>query len=301
MAPALQNNSPIVVLGGRAAGDALGAGLAAGDRPRAVRAPARRSSRETAEATADDPAARSTAALDHGARAALGGPTFVDFPLDVVFMEAEAEEPTTPLPEPGRRARRDRRDRARGRAAARRRAPGDHGRHRPLLGPRRGRAARARPRRSASRSSSTAWRAAACPPTTSCSSAARAATALKGADVALVIGVPLDFRLGFGGVVRRGRPNDRRRSIAPSRCASHPRAVAAELVRRRSPRRSPRCADGTPGSSRRPARLGRAAARRSRPRSARPRTPSSPTTASPLHPMRIYARARRRCSTATRS
>jgi len=51
--------------------------------------------------------------------------------------------------------------------------------------------------------------------------------ALKGADVALVIGVPMDFRLGFGGafgedtqivVVDRARPE-----------RAHPRAVAAEL------------------------------------------------------------------------
>ena len=51
--------------------------------------------------------------------------------------------------------------------------------------------------------------------------------ALKGADVALVIGVPMDFRLGFGGafgeeteivVIDRARPE-----------RAHPRAVAAEL------------------------------------------------------------------------
>ena len=51
--------------------------------------------------------------------------------------------------------------------------------------------------------------------------------ALRGADVALVIGVPMDFRLGFGGafgadtqivVVDRARPE-----------RAHPRAVAAEL------------------------------------------------------------------------
>ncbi len=53
------------------------------------------------------------------------------------------------------------------------------------------------------------------------------ATALKGADVALVVGVPMDFRLGFGAsfgadtsivVVDRARP-----------AREHPRAVAAEL------------------------------------------------------------------------
>ena len=65
--------------------------------------------------------------------------------------------------------------RARGRAAARGRPPGDHGRHQPLLGPRRGTRCASWPRRAGSPSSSTASRAAACPPTTSASSHARAA------------------------------------------------------------------------------------------------------------------------------
>ncbi len=38
IASAQQNHSPMLVLGGRAPGDALGPGLAAGDRPRPVRA-----------------------------------------------------------------------------------------------------------------------------------------------------------------------------------------------------------------------------------------------------------------------
>ena len=61
-----------------------------------------------------------------------------------------------------------------GGAAGRRRAPGDHGRHRPLLGARRGCSCGRWPRRSASRSSSTASAAAACPPTTTSPSAAPA-------------------------------------------------------------------------------------------------------------------------------
>ena len=53
-------------------------------------------------------------------------------------------------------------------------------------------------------------------------------TGLKGADVALVVGVPMDFRLGFGQSVRR-RHGARRRSTGPAPCAPHPRPVAAEL------------------------------------------------------------------------
>ena len=79
------------------------------------------------------------------------------------------------------------------------RAAGDHGRHRPLLGPRRGASCGRWPRRSGSRSSSTGSAAAACPPTTTSPSAAPAGRRCSGADVALVVGVPMDFRLGFGG------------------------------------------------------------------------------------------------------
>ena len=51
---------------------------------------------------------------------------------------------------------------------------------------------------------------------------------LSEADVALVIGVPLDFRLGFGAVFAEGAKVDRR-STSPSPSASHPRAVDAGL------------------------------------------------------------------------
>ena len=83
-------------------------------------------------------AATTAAALDL-ALAAPSGPTFVDYPLDVVFTEAEAEIP--PAPAPGRAEPAAGVEEAAALLAARR-AAGDHGRHRPLLGPRRGRAAR---------------------------------------------------------------------------------------------------------------------------------------------------------------
>ena len=72
-----------------------------------------------------------------------GGPTFLDFPMDYVFMEAgraraRLRRGWRPAPPAGGGGRGRRADRTRGRAAEGRRAPGDHGRHRPLLGPRRG-------------------------------------------------------------------------------------------------------------------------------------------------------------------
>jgi acetolactate synthase I/II/III large subunit len=52
-------------------------------------------------------------------------------------------------------------------------------------------------------------------------------TALKGADVALVVGVPMDFRLGFGGAFGEETEIVAIDSAEPER--EHPRAVAAEL------------------------------------------------------------------------
>ena len=51
--------------------------------------------------------------------------------------------------------------------------------------------------------------------------------ALKEADVALVVGVPMDFRLGFGGAFGDETQIVHVRSTAPE--GSHPRAVAADL------------------------------------------------------------------------
>jgi|SRR5215218_864138 len=51
---------------------------------------------------------------------------------------------------------------------------------------------------------------------------------LKGADVALVVGVPMDFRLGFGGSF-----GDETKIVVVDSCAperAHPRGVAAELI-----------------------------------------------------------------------
>ena len=121
-------------------------------------------------------------------------------------------------------------------------------------------AARARRGAAASRCSSTASRAAACRPTTSSSSRARAATALKGADVALVDrradGLPPRLRRSRS--ARRPRSS---RSTAPSRCAST-RARSRPSSTAASPATLDALRDAARGGGPRHARVGRAAARR---------------------------------------
>ena len=91
------------------AGDALGPGLAAGDRPRAVRAAAGQARRDGRRRPPRSPA-WSTRRWRRG-RAPHTGPAFVDFPLDVVFMEA-AGAASRGAPAPPRAARRRRRARS---------------------------------------------------------------------------------------------------------------------------------------------------------------------------------------------
>ena len=166
----------------------------------------------------------------------------------------------------------------------------------PLLG----RAARTRcassPRRAGSRCSSTASRAAACPPTTSCSSRARAATALKGADVALVIGVPMDFRLGFGGAFGEETELIVLDVAEPER--EHPRAGRGRALRRR--RRGAARAGRAP-AARDTTRAWVEHLRGDRDREARGRARSSRRRPRAAAPDARLRRARRRCSTATRS
>ena len=109
-------------------------------------------------------------------------------------------------------------------------------------------------------------------------------TALKGADVALVVGVPMDFRLGFGGRSARRRRSSC--STAPSlrastRVRSRPSSTAALAATLDALREAARAAPATSG-------LGRAAARASRTRSARPRQAELNDDRAPLHPMRLY-------------
>ena len=97
----------------------------------------------TAESTAEMPGL-----VDEALAVSLqphSGPTFVDFPLDLVFSEADEPEAGPALPDPAAGPEPDGDDLdPRDHAAARGRAPGDHGRVEPVLGARRGGAPGAR-------------------------------------------------------------------------------------------------------------------------------------------------------------
>ena len=185
------NNSPLVVLGGRAPEMRWGSGsLQEIDHVPFV-SPLVKSAE-----TVKDPAeiaAVTAAAIDRAAEPP-SGPTFVDYPLDVVFSEAEGELPDTPAPDV--RIAEGVEEAAAALAGAERpvimagtnlywgRGEGQlrelaEGLGIPVFLNGMGRG---------------------CLPADHelCFSRARGA-GLKGADVALVIGVPLDFRLGFGG------------------------------------------------------------------------------------------------------
>ena len=111
---------------------------------------------------------------------------------------------------------------------------------------------------------------------------------LKEADVALVVGVPLDFRLGFGGSLRRGDEDHlarRRPRRAEARPAS-PTSSSSATSRRRSPRSAKRprppaatAAAPRPGSQ-------RFARHEAEKREAE--TGELNDDRAPLHPVRIY-------------
>ncbi len=134
MGSALQNGSPMLVLGGRAPALRWGQGsLQEIDHVPFV-APLTRLAR-TADATADIPAL-----MDEALRVAVGppsGPTFIDFPLDQVFMESDVDaDVPAALPDPlDAPAASEGLERAVELLRARR-AAGRDGRHRALLGTR---------------------------------------------------------------------------------------------------------------------------------------------------------------------
>ncbi len=221
MASAQQNGSPMLVLGGRAPAMRWGQGsLQELDHVPFVRPLTKLAA--TAEATAEIPGL-----IDDALSAAVtahSGPTFIDFPMDVVF--SEAPEPAEPVPLPDAaggpvpdvaRAATLLREAERPVIMAGTNLYWGHGEEALLAlaqelgipvflnGLARG-----------------------CVPADHELFFARArSNGLKGADVALVIGVPMDFRLGFGQsfgeetelvVIDRAEP-----------LRDHPRPVAAEL------------------------------------------------------------------------
>lgn len=223
MASALQNASPMVVLGGRAPALRWGQGsLQEIDHVPFV-APLTRSAR-TAAATAEIPSL-----IDDAMAAAMGppgGPAFIDFPLDQVFMESDvdADAPAS-VPDPIGLPEA---------AGVEQAAALLRGAERPVI----------------MAGTGLYWahgehalRALAeelqipvflnglgrgCLPADHPLFFARArGTALTNADVALVIGVPMDFRLGFGGAFGEHTQVIAIGSAPPER--PHPRAVAADL------------------------------------------------------------------------
>jgi acetolactate synthase I/II/III large subunit len=222
MASAQQNRSPMVVLGGRAPAMRWGQGsLQEIDHVPFVRPVVKLAT--TAGATAEIPGLVDEAFA--AARRPHSGPTFIDFPLDVVFMEAEDPEiPDVPAPRPARpdQAQLDRavallREAERpvvmagtnlywGRGEDALRALAE-ARGVPVFlnGLARG-----------------------CLPADHDSFFSRArSTGLKEADLALVVGVPMDFRLGFGGAF--GEETDVVAVDVAEPERDHPRPVAAEL------------------------------------------------------------------------
>jgi acetolactate synthase-1/2/3 large subunit len=192
IAGAQANNSPIAVLGGRAPEMRWGSGSLQEIDHLPFVSPLVKSAHTVKEP--GQIAAMTAAALDLAA-GAPSGPTFVDYPLDVVFSEAEPEIPAAPAAGPAGPAA-GVEEAAALLAAAERPAImagtglyWGHGEEElrrlaealgiPVFLNGLGRG---------------------CLPADHDLAFSRArGTALKGADVALVIGVPMDFRLGFGG------------------------------------------------------------------------------------------------------
>jgi acetolactate synthase-1/2/3 large subunit len=194
IASAQQNHSPVLVLGGRAPAFRWGQGsLQEIDHVPFVRPLVKMA--ETAQTTAEIPGLIDEALAI--ARRPHGGPTFIDFPLDQVFMEAEEAEPVPPAQPASAQPDGAALDRAIALLSEAERpvimAGSDlywgrgeqalveliEARRIPVFvnGLARG-----------------------CVPADHELFFSRArSTGLKGADVALVIGVPMDFRLGFGG------------------------------------------------------------------------------------------------------
>jgi len=222
MAGAMQNHSPMLVLGGRAPQMRWGQGsLQEIDHVPFVRPVTKLA--QTADSTADIPGlvdqALATALRPHS------GPTFVDLPLDFVFMEAEEPESGLTLPDPL--------DEPVAEGVERALALLD-GAERPVIMAGTdmywGKGERALLELAERRGIPVFLNGLArgCVPAAHELFFSRARSeGLKGADVALVVGVPMDFRLGFGGsfgeetqIIVLGRTEPER---------DHPRAPAVEL------------------------------------------------------------------------
>ncbi|MEX1142452.1 MAG: acetolactate synthase [Thermoleophilaceae bacterium] len=224
MGSALQNRSPMVALGGRAPAMRWGQGsLQEIDHVPFV-SPLSRLAR-TAESTGEIPGL-----MDAAFAAAMGppgGPAFLDFPLDHVFMESDvdADAPAT-LPDPVAAPA------AEGVEAA---AALLRGAERPAIMAGTGlywahgeHALRALAEELRVPVFVNGLGRGCIPADHELAFSRVRGKGLKEADVVLVIGVPMDFRLGFGGSI-----GDETKIVVVDSCAPerpHPREVAAELI-----------------------------------------------------------------------
>jgi acetolactate synthase-1/2/3 large subunit len=225
MASALQNGSPMLVLGGRAPGFRWGQGSLQEIDHIPFVGPVTKLAR-TAQTTAEIPDL-----IDQALRAATEaptGPAFVDFPLDQVFMESDASgDAPASLPDPLSvpAADGDALDRAAELLRAARKPVVMAGTG---LYWARGEQALVRLCEELSVPVFLNGLARGCVPADNPMFFSRARGAgLKGADLALVVGVPMDFRLGFGGSFGEDTQVVVLGSTPPKR--PHPREVAAEL------------------------------------------------------------------------
>src|SRR3954469_7638108 len=224
LAAAHQNHSPMLVLGGRAPAMRWGQGsLQEIDHVPFVRPLVKLA--QTAAATAEMPGlvdeALAVAARPHG------GPTFLDLPLDQVFMEAEEPDADPIIASPGGGARPDRRALERAAVLLR-----EAERTVIMAGTDLYWARGEGPLRALAEALGAPvllnGLARGCVPADHRLFFSRArGTALKGADVALVVGVPMDFRLGFGQAF--GPETELVVVDAAELEREPPRAVAAEL------------------------------------------------------------------------
>jgi acetolactate synthase-1/2/3 large subunit len=280
IASAADNHSPVVILGGRAPQFRWGQGsLQEIDHVPFVRPLVKLAA--TPGSTADIPSL-----VDEAVRVAMAppsGPTFLDFPLDHVFMEAGVGEGSAPVSPPGVEADGRALDRA---------ATLLSGAERPVImagsGLYWGRGEGALAALASELQIPVFLNGLA----RGCLAAdhelffSRArGNGLRGADVALVIGVPLDFRLGFGGSFADDAEIIAIDVAEPVR--DHPRAVAAELYGDvRATLDALRAAGAGGPLSERAAWVASLRAVESEKRAAE--APELSDDRAPLHPMRVY-------------
>src|SRR3989440_2812977 len=285
MASAQQNNSPMLVLGGRAPQMRWGQGsLQEIDHVPFVRPLTKLAT--TAGATAEIPGL-----VDEALAMALrphSGPTFVDFPLDLVFMEGEMPEAPLELPDPAAGPAADTAEIERAVALLR-----DAERPVVMAGTNlywgRGEDALLRLVEALEIPVFLNGQARGCVPADHELFFSRArSTGLKGADVAIVIGVPMDFRLGFGASLGEDTEIVAVDVAEPGR--SHPRPVAAECYGGLPPPLDAPRAGAGPGAATRPGRPQRAEGRGRKRDAERAELEDDRV---PLHPLRVYGELRK--------